>query len=655
MRMRQLFLLLVVTCCNLCTPLAASTGPDDRPLTDPKSVVSASNAAARPAPIDDLYYTRSVFAAAWSPDGKQIVFVSDLAGRTNLWKVSASGGWPIQLTQSDDRQYSPVWSPDGKWIVYEQDHAGDELWDLYAIPGAGGEIINLTNTPAIREQDPRWSHDGNTIAFAYKTKDGSQYDIALLDWSTRKVHKLTNEQQPGFSWNVVAWSSDDKTIYAGRVNPPFTDADVYRIDVATGKTENLTSHQGTIRYLASSLSPDGGTLLVSSDAKGGYMNIALLDVATRKMTWVTDLKWEASSGNFSPDGKRYTYTVNEDGVIDAYLVDRSTNEAKKVDLPHGLNYFSGNPNEFAPQSDRVIVSHEASNQPGDLWVYNLHSRQTDQLTFSAIASLRATPLPPSQIVHYKSFDGKIITALLWMPFNLKRDGNNPALVLPHGGPTGQMVDYWNTDVAALTSRGYVCIAPNPRGSTGYGLDFQKANFQDLGGGDLRDEIAGVDFLKATGYIDSKKIGIYGGSYGGFMTLMAIGKTPDIWAAAVDLYGIISWSTMLKSSDPELNEYLKALLGNPEENRKVYEEDSPITYIRSEKAPLLVLQGDNDPRVPKEEAQQVVDILRKEGRVVDAHYYPNEGHGFVKRENQIDSIRRTIAWFDQYLMGKTPAP
>jgi dipeptidyl aminopeptidase/acylaminoacyl peptidase len=653
--MRQLFLLLLVTCCNLCTPLAASTGPDDRPLTDPKSVVSASNAAARPAPIDDLYYTRSVFAAAWSRDGKQIVFVSDLAGRTNLWKVSASGGWPIQLTQSDDRQYIPVWSPDGKWIVYEQDHAGDELWDLYAISSDGGEIINLTNTPAISELDPHWSRDGNTIAFGYKTKDGSQYDIALLDWSTRKVRLLTHEQEPGYSWQVVTWSSDDKTIYAGRVNPPFTDADVYRIDVATGKTENLTSHQGTIRYLASSLSPDGGTLLLSSDAKGGYMNIALLDVATRKMTWVTDLKWEAHSGNFSPDGRRYSYTVYEDGVTDAYLVDRSTNHAEKVDLPHGLNVFQGNPSEFAPQSDRVIVSHEASNQPGDLWVYNLNSRHADQLTFSAIASLRATPLPPSQIVHYKTFDGKIITALLWMPFNLKRDGSNPALVLPHGGPTYQMVDDWNTDVAALTSRGYICIAPNPRGSTGYGLDFQKANFQDLGGGDLKDEIAGVDFLKATGYIDPKKIGIYGGSYGGFMTLMAIGKTPDIWAAAVDEYGVINWSTMLKSSDPAASEYLKALLGNPDENRKVYEEESPITYIRSEKAPLLVLQGDNDPLVPKEEAQQVVDILKKEGRVVDVHYYPNEGHGFVKRENQIDSIRRTIAWFDQYLMGKTPAP
>jgi len=655
MRTHQLVALFVVIGCSLSICSVASTGPDDRPITDPKSVVSSSNAAARPAPIDDLYYTKSVFGAAWSPDGKQIVFTSDIAGRFNLWKVNSSGGWPIQLTQSDERQYGATWSPDGKWIVYQQDQAGDELWDVYAVPSDGGQIVNLTNTPAIREESPRWSHDGKTIALGYKPKEGAQYDIALLDWSTRKVRLLTHEQQPGYSWNVVAWSSDDKTIYASRVDPPYTDADVYRIDVATGKIENLTAHKGTIRYLGSSLSPDDKTLLLTSDAKGGYMNVALLDVATKKTTWVSDLKWEVSAGNFSPDGKRFSYLVNEDGVIDSYVVDRSTNRADKIDLPHGLNAFSGNPNEFAPQSDRVIVSHEASNQPSDLWVYNLRTRHADQLTFTAIASLRATPLPPSQIVHYKSFDGKIITALLWVPFNLKRDGSSPAIVLPHGGPTGQMVDYWNTDVAALVSRGYVCIAPNPRGSTGYGIDFQKANFQDLGGGDLKDEIAGVDFLKATGFVDPKKVGIYGGSYGGFMTLMAIGRMPDIWAAAVDLYGIINWSSMLKSSDPSLNEYLKALLGNPDENRKVYEEDSPITYIRSEKAPLLVLQGDNDPRVPKEEAQQVVDILKKEGRVVEVHYYPDEGHGFVKRENQIDSIRRTIAWFDQYLMGIRPGP
>jgi WD40 repeat protein len=146
MIIQRLLRLCLFICCG-CALISASAGPDDRPLTDAKSIVSAPNAAARPAPIDDLYYTRNVFGAAWSPDGQQIVFTSDISGRFNLWKVRASGGWPIQLTQSDDRQYYAVWSPDGKWVVYQQDHAGNELWDLYAVPSEGGEVINLTNTP----------------------------------------------------------------------------------------------------------------------------------------------------------------------------------------------------------------------------------------------------------------------------------------------------------------------------------------------------------------------------------------------------------------------------------------------------------------------------------------------------------------------------
>jgi dipeptidyl aminopeptidase/acylaminoacyl peptidase len=219
---------------------------------------------------------------------------------------------------------------------------------------------------------------------------------------------------------------------------------------------------------------------------------------------------------------------------------------------------------------------------------------------------------------------------MWVPFNLKRDGSNPALVLPHGGPTWQMSDYWNPQATALVSRGYICIAPNPRGSTGYGIAFQKANYQDLGGGDLQDEVYAAKFLEATGYVNAKKIGITGGSYGGYMTLIALTKTPDIWAAGVEEYGIINWMTMLQHSDPLLQEYEKSLL------------------VDQVKAPLLVLQGDNDPRVPKEEAQQVVQLLQRDGKTVAAHYYPNEGHGFEKRENQIDSIRRTIEWFDKYV-------
>jgi dipeptidyl aminopeptidase/acylaminoacyl peptidase len=187
-----------------------------------------------------------------------------------------------------------------------------------------------------------------------------------------------------------------------------------------------------------------------------------------------------------------------------------------------------------------------------------------------------------------------------------------------------------------------------RGSTGYGKKFQDMNIKDLGGGDLQDEVYGVKFLESSGYVDAKKVGITGGSYGGYMTLMAIGKTPDIWAAAVEQYGIINWLTMLQHEDAALQQYEKSLLGDPEADRKIYEDDSPLKYIRDEKAPLLVLQGENDPRVPKEEAEQVVEILKHEGRTVDVHYYPKEGHGFAKREDQIDALTRTAAWFDRYL-------
>jgi dipeptidyl aminopeptidase/acylaminoacyl peptidase len=254
--------------------------------------------------------------------------------------------------------------------------------------------------------------------------------------------------------------------------------------------------------------------------------------------------------------------------------------------------------------------------------------------------LTAAALPSSQLVTYKSFDGKMISALVWVPFNLKRDGMAPTVVMPHGGPTGQTLDSFNPRAILLVSRGYVVIAPNVRGSTGYGMEFEKANYKDLGGADLKDEIAGVDFLKATGFIDAKKVGIWGGSYGGFMTLMAIGKNPNLWAAAVDEYGILNWYTMLAHEDPRLQEYEKSLLGDPVADKAAYEASSPLKYIRDETAPLLVLQ-----------AEQVVAILKKEGRTVDAVYYPEEGHGFIKREHQVDELTRSVGWFDKYLKGE----
>jgi dipeptidyl aminopeptidase/acylaminoacyl peptidase len=628
--------------------LLAASSPDDRKFTDPSSIVSTSNPGAAPVAIEELVYTRSTSGPAWSPDGREIVFTTNLTGRNNLWKVSAAGGWPIQLTQSDDRQSAATWSPDGKWIVYEQDYAGGEIFDLFATPASGGTPVNLTRTPDISETDPHWSPDGRTRAISIKPKTSPNFDVALLDWRTHEVRGLTHEQAKNREWRIAAWSPDGQTLYANRANSGGTDSDVYRIDLKSGTLENLTPHAGDTIYWASSVSADGRTLLISSNQKGGYSNVAPLDVATRKLTWVTDVQWDAAAGDFAPTGDRFTYLINEDGRTRTYIGERGSSRSEPLNFPEGLTSPSGRPTAFSPSGDRLLISHQSSHRPADLWVYDFASSRATQLTFSALAGLHSENLPASRLVHYRSFDGQVISAFLWVPFNLNRDGASPGIVLPHGGPTGQTLDTFNRTAQALASRGYVCIAPNVRGSTGYGMAFQKANYKDLGGGDLQDEVYAAKFLVATGYVNEKKIGMIGGSYGGYMAMMAIGKTPGVWAAAVELFGITDWLTEQEHESPELQQYDQSILGDPVKDRKVYEDASPIKYFQNATAPLLVLQGENDIRDPKEEADQVVDTLRKYGKTVDVHYYPGEGHGFAKRENQVDSLDRSIAWFDKYL-------
>ncbi|TAN01852.1 MAG: S9 family peptidase [Rhodanobacteraceae bacterium] len=632
-------------------PLFAAVPGPERAITDPAAISSASNSAAHAVPIHDLFFTHGVAGATWSPNGSEVVISTNTTGRYNLWKVPAAGGSPVQMTRSDDREYGATWSPDGKWIVYESDHGGNEQFKLYAVPANGGQPVDLTPKADVSNSGALFSPDGQTIVFNIKPKAASVTNIAVLDWKTHAIRWLTHEASKDHLWQVVAWGHDGRNVYANRINAGFTDASVWRIDASNGKATELTPHQGQVLITASAISPDGRWLAVASNTEGGTNRAALYDIAKRSYHWLTKDPWESSAGNFSPNGKQVLYIVNADGRSDIYLFDIASGKSQKLTLPDGLNTPGGNPTAFSGDGSRLLVSHQSSSEPDDYWIYPVTGGSPRQLTHSAQASIKPDALPRSQLVHYKSFDGTVISAFVWMPANLKRDGSAPGVVLPHGGPTGQTTDYFNRTALALASRGYAVIAPNVRGSTGYGMAFQKANVRDLGGGDLQDEVYAAKFLAATGYVDRKKIGITGGSYGGYMTLMAIGKTPDVWAAAVEEYGIINWFTMLKHEDPFLRQYEMSLLGDPVKDRKIYEAASPITYIKNAKAPLLVLQGDNDIRVPKEEAEQVVSILKNAGRTVEAHYYPNEGHGFTKRENQIDALERTAAWFDRYLKGE----
>ena len=635
--------------------LTAQTLPVPKAITDPKEISSKPNAQVeKTLSIEKLYMTRQIGRPDWSPDRKQIVFVSNMSGRNNLWLVPAEGGWPMQLTVSDQRQAGPAWSPDGKWIAYQSDYDGDEQWDLFIVSPTSGQVVNLTNTRDIAEMGPTWSPDARYIAYMVKPRTSSVSEIDVFDMAIRKVKHITSDTPKDKRNSGPVWSKDGKYIVYTQHQAKGTDSNIFIADVSTGKSTLLTPHDGEQIYFADDISPvpiiDGFQVLITSNAGNGYENVGLLTVGTKGeksgvltpggSTWLTKDRWEINGGGFSPDGKRVTWTANVDGNTDIFVHDLLTGKTTSLPLPKGLNELAGKSSPFTKDGARMMYFHNGPTAPGDLWIYTIATGKSHQVTHSLVAGMRSEDMVEPYLVHYPSKDGKwTISAFVYMPYNLPRSGQHPAIVYVHGGPSAQTVNSFNRFVQHAANEGYVVIAPNYRGSTGYGKEFEHANLFDMGGGDLQDVLAAADWIKQTGYVDPKKMIVMGGSYGGYMSMMAVTKAPDVWAAGVPIVPFVNYFTEIENEDPVLREIDLAQMGDPEKNKDLYRDRSPIFFVDQIKAPLILLAGGNDPRCPKTEAQQVVDAIKKRGGVVDYKVYENEGHGFSRVNNQIDAYKR----------------
>jgi dipeptidyl aminopeptidase/acylaminoacyl peptidase len=621
-------------------------------ITDPNQVNSKSKLDVQPFTVDKLYMTRTVGESDWSPDGKQVAFITNISGRSNLWVVPAAGGWPLQLTVSDQRQVSVTWSPNGRWIAYASDYDGNEQWDLFVVSPSNGQVTNLTNTPEIAEENPVWSPDGDLLAYIVKPKESSTYEIDIMEVATKKVRHLTTNTPKELGNFSPMWSKDGKWIVFSQQYATGKDSNLFIAEVATGKATNLTPHDGEHNYSASDISPDGKTLLITSDAYNGYDNVGLLDIATKKISWLTRDKWEITSQNFSPDGKRATWAANIDGNRDIFIYDLLTRQAHALPVPKGVNALGGVTSSFTRDGSRVLYYHNGPNAPQDLWVYNLTTQKSHQITHSLVGGVRSEDMVEPYLVHYPSSDGKWeISAFVYVPYNAERNGQNAAIVYIHGGPTSQTVNSFNKSIQYLVNQGYFVIAPNYRGSTGYGKEFMDANRFDMGGGDLQDVIASAEWIKKTGFIDSKKVAVMGGSYGGYLTMMAVTKAPDLWAAGVPIVPFVNWFTEVENEDPLLREYDLATMGDPIKDKARYMDRSPINFVDQIKAPLLILAGGHDPRCPATESEQVATALKKRNGVAELKIYENEGHGFSKMENQIDAYTRVADFLKKYA---TPA-
>ncbi len=613
-------------------------------ITDPKQITAKPDANVEQGEeglsLERLYMTRQIGGTAWSPDGKTVVFVSNTTGRNNLWLVSAAGGWPTQLTVSDQRQSHPAWSPNGKWIAYQSDYDGDEQWDIFLVSPKTGQIVNVTKTREISEENPVWSPDGRYLAYVVKPKASSVFEIDVFDTLLRDVKHITSKTPIDKLNTNPIWSRNGKFIAYTQENAKGTDSNIFVVDVNTAESILVTPHAGEKLFAANDFSPDGKTLLITSNAANEYQNAALLDIAAKQIKWLSTEKWEVNGGNFSPDGKVVTFRANVDGHADLYLLDLATGKATELPLKKGVNSFGGAESAFSQDGKKLLYYHNGASAPSDAWIYDIATGESTQVTHSLMAGVPADHMVEPFLVHYPSRDGKwTISAWVYVTRNMQRNGQNAAIVYIHGGPKSQSVDSFNRFIQHIVNQGYMVMAPNYRGSTGYGKAFEDANLFDMGGGDLQDVLAAVDFLKQTGYPDPKKIVAMGVSYGGYMTMMAVTKAPDVWAAGVPIVPFVNWFTEIENEDPVLQQSDLATMGDPKKNPDFFRERSPFFFVDQINAPLLLLAGGHDPRCPKEETIQVVDAIKKRGGLADYKIYENEGHGFAKVENQIDAYRR----------------
>lgn len=420
--------------------------------------------------------------------------------------------------------------------------------------------------------------------------------------------------------------------------------DVILYDRKTGKKTNITEHKGQMKNFAPHIDKKTKTLYFLSDYEREFTALAYYNLKSDKIGWFITEKWDVTTYKFSKSEKYLLYVVNNNGISVLKLYNTKNGKTKKLKLPKGnvLDF------DFTPDEDKIVIIYDGPNNPNDIFVYNFKSEKIKQITYSIIGGIPKYEFTKPDIITYESYDGLKISANIYIPGWMIKDGTNPAVVWPHGGPEWQERPVFNKYFQILTNRGYIVIAPNFRGSTGYGKTFQNLIYKDWGGGDFKDVVGAYDYLLRSGYADKSKIAVVGGSFGGFMTLTCITKAPDLWKCAVDIFGPSNLFSFLSSVPEHWKPATSELIGDPEKEKELLYERSPFNFVDNVKCPLLIIQGKNDPRVVQSESDQIVDKLRAQNKPVDYQVLEDEGHGFTKVANQIKVWNLICEFLDKYM-------
>ncbi|HEX6122983.1 MAG TPA: S9 family peptidase [Ktedonobacterales bacterium] len=627
------------------------------------SAPPASAEAARRADFNRYFATRTYFGnLAFSPDATQLAYIVNTSGQLNLWHQPATGGWPTQVTTFEDLSARVVlWTPDGT-LIGLADREGSEQYQLFSIPAAGGPLRFLTDRLDVQHQlsEEGLSPDGHLLAFAANDRAPEESDVLLMDLASGDTRRLLANGNANYAIN---WSPDGRWITVADVRGN-TDLHLWLIEAATGTAEEILPHEEDMVLMPGPWLPESTSFYLTTNRGREFQGIARYDLTTRALEWVLTPDWDVEHFALSRDGRRQVWSLNEDGRGQLYLRDTGAGHALRVTgLPLGVIEQL----ILSPDGTQAALRINAATAPADLYIVSLGPIGAStppslrRLTYGMLGGLAPSELVEPELIHYPTHDGRQIPAWLYRPRAAQAtsgetaDAAPPAATQPvvlsiHGGPEAQERVEYRAFYQYLLSRGIAILAPNIRGSTGYGTTYQRLIYRDWGGAELGDIQAAAEWLRAQPWANAARLGIYGGSFGGFATLSAVTRLPEYWAAAVDIVGPSNLVTFARSVPPTWRRMMAAWVGDPDADAELLRERSPITYVEQARSPLLVLQGARDPRVVKAESDQMVERLRALGREVDYVVFEDEGHGFTKRANQLRAYWLAAEFFTRHLAG-----
>jgi dipeptidyl aminopeptidase/acylaminoacyl peptidase len=603
--------------------------------------------------LQDISNSEGIGETALSPDGKSFAFTR--SGQIVL--LPSEGGWPVTLTSTQGGKSGVAWSPDGKELAFASQGS------IWVVPISGGAPRRLTNAPAgggdprqATDRGPRWSPKGRWILFQSGRRGVNSLLVVSSDGETTSFLTGPRDEAGEARWSPsgdeIVYVTRAKEYFSGRLNLIHFDP---KSGQRTGEPTTLytapVDRGGGWSIRGAEWSPDGQKL-VTVLQNSGWNHLYLLSPKGGEPKQITDGAFEDDGPQFSPDGRSILFVSNR-GLLETtnlFTVPSGGGEARQVakfDVPGVVSAP-----QWAPDSKHMYFNRQSPVETSDLFVADLSSvAQPVQLTRTTLKNYEAAAQIPERIL-WTSKDGKQIAGILYKPKIVKPGAKLPLVVWVHGGPEGQ--DDFRADGWAqfLAQSGYLVLEPNYRGSNGYGEVFRNLNVEDSNGGEVDDVAAGAQYLVNQGLADPARLAIGGGSHGGTMTAYMVIHYPDLFAAAIELYGVVDRDLFVQRTNPSSSiRWMMKMGGSPVETPEVYKRANVLLQVDKVKTPLLVMHGEDDPQVPPANSAEFVKALREEHKTVFYFTYPNELHGFSQPAHRLDAWQKQLAFLEHYINPK----